>query len=87
MTHIGTHVEFDDEDGNTLHGTVFHLLPCLTNGRKHAVIELDSKLPGITHTVALDNLRVIAQRPNFVFIGADFSRSDSSSQTTVFTLP
>lgn len=54
---LGTHVEFDDEGGNTLHGTVFHFLPCLTNGRKHAVVELDTKLPGITHTVPVDSLR------------------------------
>lgn len=53
---IGSHVQFTDDDGNTLRGTVFHLLPCLTNGRKHAVIEIDSELLGITHTVPVDQL-------------------------------
>lgn len=65
MTHIGSHVEFDDEDGNTLSGTVFHFLPCLTNGRKHAVVEIDSHLPGITHTVPLDSLRPTQNIPAF----------------------
>lgn len=88
MIHLGTHVEFDDEDGNTLHGTVFHFLPCLTNGRKHAVVELDSKLPGITHTVPVDSLRPLAQRPKIIFKSGHHDQLNHLLQDRrFFTLP
>lgn len=88
MIQLGTHIEFDDEDGNTLSGTVFHFLPCLTNGRKHAVVEIDSPLPGITHTVPLDSLRPTAHSQNFVFVSSNpVSLSSSQPNRRFFILP
>jgi hypothetical protein len=52
---IGSIVTFN-RDNKTYSGKVKHILPCIENGRKHAVIELLGSLPGCMHTVPLDEL-------------------------------
>lgn len=64
---IGSHMHFEHE-GKTLCGTIKHILPCLENGRKHAVIELDGSLRGCMYKANADRLKHnrnrIAHQPN-----------------------
>jgi hypothetical protein len=53
----GSSVHFDIGRG-TQSGTVIDLLPCITNGRQHAIVELDQRLPGILQTVPVDRLNM-----------------------------
>jgi hypothetical protein len=53
----GASVYFDIGRG-TQSGTVIDLLPCITNGRQHAIVELDHQLPGILQTVPVDQLNI-----------------------------
>ncbi|MFZ6767485.1 hypothetical protein ACO0LM_10400 [Undibacterium sp. Di26W] len=52
---IGSRVVFDSDYGPQS-GQVIDFLPCLLNGREHAVIEIDHPLPGIVYRVPADTL-------------------------------
>ncbi len=52
---IGTAVEFDSEHGPQT-GKVTNFLPCLSNGRRHATIEIDHHLDGIVFNMPVDEL-------------------------------
>lgn len=52
---IGTPVEFDSEHGPQT-GKVTNFLPCLSNGRRHATIEIDHQLDGIVFNMPVDEL-------------------------------
>lgn len=58
----GQHVAFKSFSG-AHQGTVLYFLTCLTNGRRHAVIEIDHALPGITEAVPIDTLTLTAMVP------------------------
>lgn len=66
----GSRVTFDSGRG-TQRGSVLDLLPCLSNGRLHAVVEIEHALPGIVETVPVDELTAIAPGIKFVFSSGD----------------
>jgi hypothetical protein len=62
----GSSVYFDIGHG-TQSGTVIDLLPDISNGRQHASIELDQRVPGIA-TVPVDQLSITKDVSNFIFL-------------------
>lgn len=52
---VGDPVFFDTPEGEKA-GLIVDLLPCITNGRKHASVELLGTLRGCFHMVPLDEL-------------------------------
>ena len=52
----GTPVEFDSEHGPQT-GIVIGLIQCVTNGRKHAAVEINHDLDGILWNVPVDTLK------------------------------
>lgn len=68
--HLGSRVQFNYE-GATLTGTIFHFLPDISNGRRHAVVEIEHELPGVTHTVPTDELTAAPISPNYIFLSGD----------------
>jgi hypothetical protein len=63
----GASVYFDIGRG-TQSGTIIDLRPCVTNGRQHAIVELDHQLPGILQSVPIDQLSMTKEVPNSVFM-------------------
>ena len=53
---VGTKVTFDCSKG-TQSGKVTGIFTCITNGRRHAMVEIDHELPGIVHLVPVDELK------------------------------
>lgn len=83
MSHLylGSRVQFEHE-GATLIGTIFHFVSDVSNGRKHAVIEIEHELPGITHTVPIDQITAVPYPLTFVFASGavDFLKPDVSDR-------
>jgi hypothetical protein len=83
MSHLylGSRVKFD-KDGATLTGTIFHFVPDISNGRKHAVIEIEHELPGVTHTVPVDQLTPapISQTVIFMSGAVDFLKPEMNER-------
>lgn len=69
MSHLylGSRVQFDYE-GTTLTGEIIHFVSDISNARKNAVVKIEHQLPGITHTVPVDQLTPAPVSQNMVFM-------------------
>lgn len=64
----------------TLRGHVIDLLPCIGNGRKHALVEIDHALPGIVESVPVDELTALPSI-NFIFSSGSVDALPSLNNT------
>lgn len=87
MSHLylGSRVKFD-KDGATLTGTIFHFVPDISNGRKHAVVEIEHELPGVTHTVPVDQLTPAPISHTVIFVTGSLDYLNPEIEDRRFTV-
>jgi hypothetical protein len=67
LINVGTRVSFENAVGAYC-GTVIDILPCITNGRQHATVEVESERPGTLENVPVDELTLAKPVMNIVFL-------------------
>jgi hypothetical protein len=69
---VGTRVSFESATGAYC-GTVIDILPCITNGRQHATIEVEHELPGILEKVPVDQLKPLSPLQAIVYLTGELN--------------